>query len=156
MIKLLSVLCFFLLGCQSTEVDNKYLEVKAIYKENNSISFEVENISNHEIKFYRKNLNPPLLDIRIHTEGKDIDGFYPLINDKLSIMLKPKEKYFHIVNLNDFFPDIRKKSISKDISTVSWSLSIVPLSIDNREVALKDNDLYRLVFSGELSKKANK
>ncbi len=151
MVRLLSILCLFLLGCQSGEINSKYLEVKAIYEENNSLSFEIKNISNHAIKFHRKNLNPPLLDIRIHIEGKSIDGFYPLINDKLTITLKRKEKYFHTVNLNEIFPDIRKKPINKDTITVSWSLSI-----NNQEVVLKNNDLYRLVFSGELSKEANK
>jgi hypothetical protein len=155
-IKLLSIICLFLLGCQSSEVGSKYLEVKAKYEKNNYLSLEVRNISNYNIKFYRKSLNPPLLNVRINVEGKDIDGFYPLINDKSLITLKPKEKYFHTVNLDEIFPNIRKKHINKAISTIYWSLSIVPLSVDNKKVLLKDHDLYRLVFSGELSKKANK
>jgi len=145
-----------LLGCQSSNVGSKYLEVKAKYEKNNYLSLEVKNISKNTIKFYRKNLNPPLLNVRITIEGKDIDGFYSLINDKSVITLKSKEKYFHTVNLEEMFQDIQKKNINEAISTIYWSLSIVPLSIDNNKVPLKDSDLYSLDFSGKLSKKANK
>ncbi|HFC92323.1 MAG TPA: hypothetical protein ENJ51_05865 [Leucothrix mucor] len=149
--KILPLFFIFLFACSSpSKNEDLFFSLKGEIKPNNpyELIFTLKNLSNHTMEIYKHNFFTVFLGLDAKIKKEYLFQAVALATSDETIILKENGVYRKAFELESTFIHIVKRAKNNAI-TVTWDTTIVPRSVDGKELHHSDTT-YRQRFIGKV------